>query len=115
MKITKLPEPKPGCSCIECQQTTKLTRLSFGDGKLAFYLCPGCLKALRFTSEEDSHERQRRVKDALKEIDAADHDVTTWEANFLESVLAGGGRSGGAYLSERQLESAERMITKYIK
>lgn len=63
--------------------------------------------------EETSHQRMSRIKAALKEIDnSEDIDVTTWEANFLETCLRG--YTAGRYLSERQIEVAERMIEKYL-
>lgn len=63
--------------------------------------------------EEDSHERMSRIKAALKEIDnSEDIEVSIWEANFLETCIRG--YTAGRYLSERQIEVAERMIEKYL-
>ncbi len=111
MEIKKI-EDGTGCKCIECEGVTKLTRLKFG--MLAFYLCPGCRKALRFAIEGDSHGRQADLKAALVKIDNDDAiDVTEWEAGFLETCIRG--FTAGRFLSERQIEVAEKMVAKYIK
>lgn len=64
-------------------------------------------------ANEDSHDRQKRIRESLNQIDNDDDiDVTTWEAGFLESVIRGD--QTGKYLSERQILVAESMIEKYL-
>ncbi len=69
--------------------------------------------APKVREEEDSHERMSRIKASLKEIDnSEDIEVTTWEANFLETCIRG--YTAGRYLSERQIDVAEKLIDKYL-
>lgn len=46
----------------------------------------------------------------IEEIDACDHEVTTWEANFIEDILD----RKPSYLSERQKAIIERMAKQYL-
>lgn len=62
--------------------------------------------------DETSHDRQVRLKAGLKRIDADDdYDVSSWEADFLETCIRG--FTAGRYLSSRQIDVAKRMIDKY--
>ena len=45
-----------------------------------------------------------------EQIDTCDHEVTTWEANFLDTLLT----QRPTYLSERQKAIIDRMATQYL-
>jgi hypothetical protein len=47
----------------------------------------------------------------LEEIDAGNHEVTKWEADFIESMLS----KRPQQLSERQKAVIRHMIERYIK
>lgn len=49
------------------------------------------------------------LRDALREIDGSDHDLTRWEADFLNNIVFE--YQGG--LSEKQRSSAIKIIEKY--
>jgi hypothetical protein len=49
------------------------------------------------------------LREKLREIDESDHDVTKWEAEFLQSVVYAYGGS----LSEKQRSAAIKIIGKY--
>ncbi len=55
------------------------------------------------------HMDDDQIRDGLEEIDVGDFDVTGWEADFLQSIL----HEWEGPLTERQRESAEKMIEKY--
>jgi hypothetical protein len=46
----------------------------------------------------------------IEEIDAGDHDVTKWEADFIESMLS----KRPKQLSERQKAVIQRMVEHYL-
>lgn len=51
----------------------------------------------------------KEIRDVLTHLDNSDREVSSWEANFLESVL----HKWDGPLSEGQRTSAERMIERY--
>ena len=58
--------------------------------------------------DPDARSHYRR----LKCLDEADVDVTTWEADFLESTLRRTGN--GQPLTDGQLKIVKRMETRYL-
>lgn len=46
----------------------------------------------------------------IKQIDASGHDVTSWEADYIESLL----KNRPRFLSERQKAIIDRMAGKYL-
>ncbi len=54
----------------------------------------------------------QEIRDRLRDIDDGDQDVTSWEADFIESVAY---RQDDALrpLTPAQRKSAEQMIEKY--
>jgi hypothetical protein len=51
-------------------------------------------------------------RDMARELDSMDRDVTSWEANFLESVMKA--LRAGRALSDRQKEKLDEMWDKYL-
>lgn len=59
--------------------------------------------------------RQKRVKDLLlrlKDVDDAEHGVSTWEGEFLDTMMRKL-KAGQFSLSDPQERSAQRILAKY--
>ena len=55
-------------------------------------------------------ERDKYYWDLIEELDSAEHDVSKWEADFLENVQANPNRP----LSDKQKSIIDRMKERYL-